>query len=161
MACQDDLTSLDTSLLSPSPSLSTSSTSQTISLFPFLLLSQSHGLNLADPSHLPRLLRPVDSKDVVKTNEELEGVEGEGVWSAGCLESQEGEAEMILHVRIPLLSGGVKLMDELDPLFRTREGQVDPHRHGRRSSTRSSEARKGLGEPSGWDRVRRSGSGGA
>lgn len=99
MACQDDLTSLDTSLLPPSTTLSTASTSQTISLYPFLLLSQSHGLNLADPSHLSRLLRPIDSKDVVKTNEEIEGEEREGVWSAGCLESQEGDAEMILHVR--------------------------------------------------------------
>jgi hypothetical protein len=99
--CADDLTSLDLSLLPPA-SISSASSSTTISLYPFLLLSQSHGLNLEDPATLPRLLRPIDSKDVVKTNEELVGTELEvgegGVWSGGCVESQEGDDEIILRV---------------------------------------------------------------
>jgi hypothetical protein len=48
------------------------------------------------------VLRPLDSKDTVKTNEEIEGTEeGEardGNWNAGCLDSQDGDDELIVHV---------------------------------------------------------------
>ncbi|GAA5870665.1 hypothetical protein JCM1840_006770 [Sporobolomyces johnsonii] len=100
--CRDDLTSIDVEQ-SGTAIASTSSSSST-SLFSFLLHSGSYALNVEDPATLQRILRPVDSKDTVKTNEEIEGTpEGDtgegGVWSAGCLDSQEGDDELIVHIR--------------------------------------------------------------
>lgn len=98
--CQDELTSIDSVSLSLSASsLASSSTSSNYSLFPFLLLDQSFSSNLVDPATLPRLLRPLDSKDIVVSNDELEGDEGAGgIWSGGCVESQYGDDEIGLHV---------------------------------------------------------------
>lgn len=98
MNCADDLTSIDLS-----STVSSTLTSSTISLFPYILHAQSTGLNLTDPSHLPRLLRPLDSKDVVLSNDEIVGTASEtqsgGTWTAGCVDSQEGDDEIIIHVR--------------------------------------------------------------
>lgn len=92
MACTDDLTQTDLNELDPTTSLiSLANGSQTtISLFPFILLDKSFGLNLSSESNLKYLIRPLDTKDLVITEEEsLEF----------CLNSQEGDDELILHVR--------------------------------------------------------------
>jgi len=108
MNCADDLTSVDLDHQNASTlALSSSSTSTSISLYPFILQSGSYVLNAHDTQHLQRILRPLDSKDTVKTNEEIQGTtEGaarEGGWIAGCLDSQDGDDELIIHVRlIPL-----------------------------------------------------------
>ncbi|GAA5857255.1 hypothetical protein JCM5353_005733, partial [Sporobolomyces roseus] len=69
----------------------------------FILQSGSYVLNAHDTQHLQRILRPLDSKDTVKTNEEIQGTtEGEareGGWVAGCLDSQDGDDELIIHIR--------------------------------------------------------------
>lgn len=104
MNCADDLTSVDLDHQNAQTlSLSSSSTSSTISLYPFLLESGSYVLNAEDTTHLQRILRPLDTKDTVKSNEEIEGTlqgeQSEGGWTAGCLDSQEGDDELIIHVR--------------------------------------------------------------
>ncbi|ORY88033.1 PITH domain-domain-containing protein [Leucosporidium creatinivorum] len=105
MNCQDDLTSLDLTLSAPSESLSTSSTGSTISLYPFILQSRCHALNISLPDSLPRVLRPLDTKDVVLSNDEVEeldqergGTEG-GVWRGGAIDSQEGDDEVLVHIQ--------------------------------------------------------------
>lgn len=102
MNCADDLTSVDLDANAGTLAIASSSTSSTVSLFPFILQSGSYTLNAEDTGHLQRVLRPLDSKDTVKTNEEIEGTEeGEardGNWNAGCLDSQDGDDELIVHV---------------------------------------------------------------
>lgn len=92
MACTDDLTQTDLNELDPTTSLiSLSNGNQTtISLFPFILLDKSFGLNLSSESNLKYLIRPLDTKDLVITEEE--SIEF-------SLNSQEGDDELILHVR--------------------------------------------------------------
>ncbi|GAA5928555.1 PITH domain-containing protein [Sporobolomyces koalae] len=104
MNCADDLTSVDLDAQnSHTLSLASASTSSSVSLYPFILQSGSYTLNAHDTSHLQRVLRPLDSKDTVKTNEEIEGTAqaeaGDGNWTAGCLDSQDGDDELIVHVR--------------------------------------------------------------
>lgn len=98
--CEDDLTSLDLDLLPPS-TISSTLTGSTISLFPFILFSQSYGLNLLNPDTLNRVLRSIDQKDVVRDNEEVEAMmessESEMI-SGGCLDTLEGDDELIIHV---------------------------------------------------------------
>jgi hypothetical protein len=101
---QDDLTSLDLTLSAPTESLSTASTGSTISLYPFILQTGCHALNIALPDSLPRVLRPLDTKDVVLSNDEVQelddeqgGTEG-GVWRGGAIDSQEGDDEVLVHV---------------------------------------------------------------
>lgn len=61
--CQDELTSVDLASVAPnSLALSSAQTSSTVSLFPFIHHAQSTGLNLTDPTFLPRALRPLDTK---------------------------------------------------------------------------------------------------
>lgn len=70
-----------------------------------MLFSSSHGLNLRLPE-LQRGIRPLDERDLIRSNEEVdamrEAVEadaGAGSTGGGCLETQEGEDdEMIVHV---------------------------------------------------------------
>ncbi|GAA6060065.1 hypothetical protein JCM10212_003026 [Sporobolomyces blumeae] len=104
MNCADDLTSVDLDAQSSHQlSLSAATTSTSISLYPFILQSGSYPLNAHDTTTLQRILRPLDSKDTVKSNDEIEGTpEGDrtdGNWTAGCLDSQEGDDELIVHVR--------------------------------------------------------------
>ncbi|GAA5911471.1 PITH domain-containing protein [Sporobolomyces salmoneus] len=103
MNCADDLTSVDLDASVDTLQISSASTSSTISLYPFILQSGSYTLNAEDTSHLQRILRPLDSKDTVKTNEEIEGAEeGEardGNWNAGSLDSHDGDEELLIHVR--------------------------------------------------------------
>ncbi|GAA5861051.1 hypothetical protein JCM8547_008019 [Rhodosporidiobolus lusitaniae] len=110
--CAQDITSVDIDTLqNPLSHLASSSGASSSSLFPLISFEHSHALN-ADLSHLAsteqplrRVLRPLDSKDVVKGNDELVGTvseggaEGGGVWSGGALESQEGDDELLIHVR--------------------------------------------------------------
>lgn len=100
--CRDDLVEVDLTNSAPGTIQSTSSSS-TVSLFPLILLNQSHGLNLQLPDSLPRILRPLDTKDTVLTNPEVEeldnGGQQSGVWSGGCVDSQEDDDEVIVHVR--------------------------------------------------------------
>jgi len=94
----------DLSLLPPTTQLASASTSSSASLFPLIDFAKSHALNLADPDALPRAIRPIDSKDAVKSNDEVDaereaaGTEGTGVWEAGCVDSQDGDDEVIVHV---------------------------------------------------------------
>jgi len=99
--CADDLTSVDLALLpNPLTSASLATGSSSASLFSFILQDQSYGLNLVDPTSLRRVLRPIDSKDVVRDNEDEARGDGEsGNWTGGCVESQEGDDEIIVHVR--------------------------------------------------------------
>ncbi|GAA5825740.1 hypothetical protein JCM11251_000355 [Rhodosporidiobolus azoricus] len=112
MNCAEDITSVDLATLeNPQSHLASTATAHQESLFPFISFPHSSALNV-DLSGLPadedqplkRIMRPLDSKDVVKGNEELigtvdeAGVEG-GVWSGGALESQDGDDELLIHVR--------------------------------------------------------------
>ncbi|GAA5836162.1 hypothetical protein JCM3766R1_001981 [Sporobolomyces carnicolor] len=103
MNCADDLTSVDVDANAGTLQIASASTSSSVSLYPYILQSGSHTLNAEDPSHLQRVLRPLDSKDTVKTNDEIEGTEQgdqrDGNWSAGCLDSQAGDEELLVHVR--------------------------------------------------------------
>lgn len=107
MNCADDLTSVDVDTNAGTLQIASASTSSSVSLYPYILQSGSHTLNAEDPSHLQRILRPLDSKDTVKTNDEIEGTEQgdqrDGNWSAGCLDSQAGDEELLVHVRCSLL----------------------------------------------------------
>ncbi|GAA6027415.1 hypothetical protein JCM8097_007845 [Rhodosporidiobolus ruineniae] len=111
MTCADDLTSVDTELSGVQSHLATASTSSQVSLFPLISFPHSSAANV-DYSTLPpgedqplkRVLRPLDSKDTVKTNDELvgtvdEGGAGGGVWTGGALDSQDGDDELLIHVR--------------------------------------------------------------
>ncbi|KAI5480490.1 thioredoxin family Trp26 [Pseudohyphozyma bogoriensis] len=101
MNCQDELTEVDIENPSGPNHIASASTSSTVSLYPFIFHTQSTGINLEDPTYLPRLLRPHDSKDVVKSNDELVGEDEQtsGVWGGGCIDSQEGDDEVIIRVR--------------------------------------------------------------
>ncbi|KAM0752032.1 DUF1000-domain-containing protein [Meredithblackwellia eburnea MCA 4105] len=107
--CQDELTSVDLASANPANIvLSSAQTTSSVSLYPFILHAQSTGLNLEDPTFLPRVLRPLDSKDVVKTNDELSDDDisagsSSGNWVGGCIESQEDDDEIIIHVRFSAL----------------------------------------------------------
>ncbi|KAK4704381.1 hypothetical protein P7C70_g1828, partial [Phenoliferia sp. Uapishka_3] len=107
--CQDELTSIDlTSAPSSTLSLSSAQTSSTVSLFPFIHHAQSTGLNLTNPDYLPRVLRPLDTKDVVKTNGELSSDEislgtSSGNWTGGSIDSQISDDEIILHIQFTSL----------------------------------------------------------
>lgn len=103
MNCADDLTAVDIDEAQPG-SLQASSTSSSSSLFPLIEFHLSHALNVNDAVQDPlkRVLRPLDSKDAVLTNDELVGTEHEaegGLWTAGCIETQDGDDELLIHVR--------------------------------------------------------------
>ncbi|GAA5970916.1 hypothetical protein JCM11641_004507 [Rhodosporidiobolus odoratus] len=110
MNCAEDLTSVDLNTLAPQSHLSSAVSATSTSLFPLIDFPRSHALNV-DLSLLPpgesqplkRLLRPLDSKDTVKGNEEIVGTADEasegGNWTGGALESQEGDDELLVHVR--------------------------------------------------------------
>lgn len=107
MNCVDDLTDLDLNSLEPGLIQSNSShhsNSNTVSLFPFILLNQSFGLNLASNSHLNQVLRPLDTKDLVdSSNQEDESshhlLETSSTPSVNYIESQLGDDELILHIK--------------------------------------------------------------
>ncbi|BGP15850.1 hypothetical protein JCM10213_005665 [Rhodosporidiobolus nylandii] len=110
MNCAEDLTSVDLSSLAPQTHLASATTTAQDSLYPLVDFPRCYALNV-DLSTLPageqqplkRLLRPLDSKDTVKGNEEIVGTVDEaaegGVWTGGALESQEGDDELLIHVR--------------------------------------------------------------
>ncbi|KAJ8295018.1 Sorting nexin lst-4 [Rhodotorula toruloides] len=107
MNCADDLTAVDIDEAQPGSLQASSSTSSSSSLFPLIEFHLSHALNVNDAVQDPlkRVLRPLDSKDAVLTNDELVGTEHEagagdgGVWTAGCIETQDGDDELLIHVR--------------------------------------------------------------
>ena len=115
MNCQDDLTSLDLDAIGPSESLASASTGSSISLYPFIALNGSHASNIEDvqgdsaENSLARVLRPLDTKDVVLSNQEAEELENERggaegrVWRGGAIDSQEGDDEILVHVSAPSL----------------------------------------------------------
>ncbi|GAA6012933.1 hypothetical protein JCM10207_008384 [Rhodosporidiobolus poonsookiae] len=110
MSCADDLTAVDLSTVQAGQShLASTAASSQSSLFPFISFPHSSALNV-DLSGLPpsdqplkRVLRPLDSRDTVKGNDELVGTADEaagdgGVWSGGALDSQDGDDELLVHV---------------------------------------------------------------
>ncbi|BGP31849.1 hypothetical protein JCM10296v2_003626 [Rhodotorula toruloides] len=107
MNCADDLTAVDIDEAQPGSLQASSSTSSSSSLFPLIEFHLSHALNVNDAVQDPlkRVLRPLDSKDAVLANDELVGTQHEadgddgGVWTAGCIETQDGDDELLIHVR--------------------------------------------------------------
>ncbi|GAA5981926.1 hypothetical protein JCM10908_004669 [Rhodotorula pacifica] len=105
--CADDLTQIDydASAAANSHLASSTSSSSSNSLFPLIEFTHSHALNIQsnDPDNaLKRVLRPLDSRDTVLDNEEVVGTEHEGnggMWTAGSIETQEGDDELLIHVR--------------------------------------------------------------
>lgn len=105
--CADDLTQIDydASAAANAHLASTTSSSSSNSLFPLIEFNHSHALNIDsnDPDNaLKRVLRPLDSRDAVLDNQEIVGTAHEGaggVWTAGSIETQEGDDELIIHVR--------------------------------------------------------------
>ncbi|GAA5965073.1 hypothetical protein JCM8115_006652 [Rhodotorula mucilaginosa] len=105
--CADDLTQIDydASAAANAHLASTTSSSSSNSLFPLIEFTHSHALNIDsnDPDNaLKRVLRPLDSRDAVLDNQEIVGTAHEGaggVWTAGSIETQEGDDELIIHVR--------------------------------------------------------------
>ncbi|POY71728.1 hypothetical protein BMF94_5089 [Rhodotorula taiwanensis] len=104
--CADDLTQVDydASAAANSHLAGTSSTSSNNSLFPLIDFTHSHALNIDsnDPDNaLKRVLRPLDSRDTVLDNDQVIGTvhaEG-GVYTAGSIETQDGDDELLIHVR--------------------------------------------------------------
>ncbi|KAM0787616.1 hypothetical protein ACM66B_003682 [Microbotryomycetes sp. NB124-2] len=102
MNCKDDLTEVDLSVSGPSEHLQSTSTSSTVSLYPFIDVQKCHGLNLRIPDSLPRVLRPLDTKDVVMSNDDMaerDRPEAGAAWTAGAIDSQEDDDEILIHVR--------------------------------------------------------------
>ncbi|BGP47911.1 hypothetical protein JCM10450v2_003776 [Rhodotorula kratochvilovae] len=107
MNCADDLTQVDVEHAA-SGALASTSSSSSQSLFPLIEFHRSNALNIAnadDQNHLRRVLRPLDSKDIVLDNDEIVGTAqdggevGGGVWSAGCIDTQDGDDELIINIR--------------------------------------------------------------
>lgn len=106
--CADDLTQIDydASAAANAHLASSTSSSSSNSLFPLIEFTHSHALNIDsnDPDNaLKRVLRPLDSRDAVLDNQEIVGTAHEGaggVWTAGSIETQEGDDELLIHVRV-------------------------------------------------------------
>ncbi|GAA6056130.1 hypothetical protein JCM3770_006009 [Rhodotorula araucariae] len=104
MNCADDLTQVDVEHAA-SGALASTASSSSQSLFPLIEFHLSSALNVAnahDANHLHRVLRPLDSRDTVLDNDEIVGTaqEGQGgVWTAGCIDTQDGDDELIINVR--------------------------------------------------------------
>ncbi|KDE05594.1 hypothetical protein MVLG_04089 [Microbotryum lychnidis-dioicae p1A1 Lamole] len=86
MDCRDDLTSVDLDHSVVTESLASATSSSTISLYPFIDHHGCYGTNLALPDSLPRVLRPLDSKDG-------------GPWTGGSIDSQDDDDELLVHVK--------------------------------------------------------------
>lgn len=108
MNCADDLTQVDVEHALQQGTLASTSSSSSQSLFPFIDFARSNALNVDnadDTHHLRRVLRPLDSKDTVLDNHEIVGTlqdgteQGGHVWSAGCIDTQDGDDELLIHVR--------------------------------------------------------------
>ncbi|KAK4056800.1 hypothetical protein OIO90_002049 [Microbotryomycetes sp. JL221] len=104
MNCKDDLTDVDLANSAASEHLGSTATSSNISLYPFIDIQKCHGLNLAIPDSLPRVLRALDTKDVVQTNEEADEQRQDDTtstlnWSGGAIDSQEDDDEILVHIR--------------------------------------------------------------
>jgi len=106
MNCADDITQVDVEHALQQGTLASTASSSSQSLFPWIDFTHSSALNVdnaADPDHLRRVLRPLDSRDTVLDNDEIVGTAQEGqqgqVWSAGCLDTQDGDDELLIHVR--------------------------------------------------------------
>ncbi|GAA5861897.1 hypothetical protein JCM3774_001343 [Rhodotorula dairenensis] len=104
--CADDLTQIDyDASAAANAHLASTTSSSSNSLFPLIEFSHSHALNVHsdDPDNaLKRVIRPLDSRDTVLDNQEVVGTAHQGVggiWSAGSIETQEGDDELIVHVR--------------------------------------------------------------
>ncbi|KPV75361.1 uncharacterized protein RHOBADRAFT_53346 [Rhodotorula graminis WP1] len=104
--CADDLTQVDVEHALQQGTLASTASSTSQSLFPWIDFAHSSALNVdnaGDPDHLRRVLRPLDSRDTVLDNDEIVGTTQEGhqgqVWSAGCLDTQDGDDELLIHVR--------------------------------------------------------------
>lgn len=97
--CAEDLTSVDLDHVNASTlSLSSTLSSSTISLYPFIWLDQSTALNVDDPSHLSLVVRPYDTKDVVKSNDEIDTHVKPP--AGGCLSSQADADDNDVLIRI-------------------------------------------------------------
>jgi hypothetical protein len=122
--CADDLTQIDydASAAANAHLASTTSSSSSNSLFPLIEFTHSHALNIDsnDPDNaLKRVLRPLDSRDAVLDNQEIVGTAHEGaggVWTAGSIETQEGDDELIIHVRMrSIVLGALKRSSPTSP----------------------------------------------
>ncbi|KAK4051146.1 hypothetical protein OIV83_002968 [Microbotryomycetes sp. JL201] len=102
MNCKDDLTDVDLTVSGPSEHVQSTATSSTVSLFPFIDLQKCHGLNLSIPDSLPRVLRPLDTKDVVMANDDMaeadHATDG-AAWTGGAIDSQDDDDEILVHIR--------------------------------------------------------------
>lgn len=107
MNCQGDLTAVDLEHAT-SGALSSASTSSSSSLLQLVDFHRSHAQNIAnadDADALKRVIRGLDSRNTVLTNDEIVGTAQEGdalaggVWTAGSIETQDDDDELLVHVR--------------------------------------------------------------
>lgn len=103
---QDDLTSVDLEASAPGI-VPSSSSGTTVSLYPYISLSGSHATNIQNPDSLQRILRPLDSREVVMSNDEVDelddGGHDGGIWRGGAIDSQDDDDEILVHVKCEIL----------------------------------------------------------
>ncbi|GAA6019070.1 hypothetical protein JCM8202_000663 [Rhodotorula sphaerocarpa] len=105
--CADDLTQIDydaSAAANAHLAVGGAGTAAQASLFPLIDFTRSNALNVhsTDPDNaLKRVLRPLDSKDTVLDSAEVIGTRHDegNVHTAGSIETQEGDDELIIHVR--------------------------------------------------------------
>lgn len=97
--CANDLTSVDLEHLrnrDGAPSQLALGATRDDSLYSYVVLDQCSASNAADPDGVKRVIRPLDTKDVVRLNETAgfgasAELGEEGVPTGGCIETHLGE----------------------------------------------------------------------